>query len=131
MTDAPKRWRLLDPGALSCKALRTAVMGMVGVAVEEEGLVVELLEVMVVAVLAAVEVEAVDQEEEVVVVGEEEATALATTVVKEVTLLEIVLMSRQVIPGRAAVEVARATATTVESLDILQGIAPQQPVHRE
>ncbi len=105
-------------------------MGMVGVAVEEEGLVVELLEVTVVAGLAAVEVEAVDQEE-VVVVGEEEPTALATTVVKEATLLEIVLMSRQVIPGRAAVEVARATATTVESLDILQGIAPQQPVHRE
>ncbi len=117
---------LLDPGALSCKALRTAVMGMVGV--EEEGLV-ELLEVTVVAGLAAVKVEAVNQEEEVVVVGEEEPTALATTVVKEATLLEIVLMSRQVIPGRAAVE--GATATTVESLDILQGIAPQQPVHRE
>jgi hypothetical protein len=129
MMDAPRRWRLLDPGALSCKALLTAVMGMVGVVVEEEGLVVELLEVMVVAGLAAVEVEAVDQEEEVV--GEEEPTALATTVVKEATLLEIVLMSRQVIPGRAVVEVARATATTVESLDILQGIAPQQPVHRE
>ncbi len=59
------------------------------------------------------------------VVAAAEATAHATTVVREATLLEIALMSPQVMPDRAAAAaVVHATATTVESLGILQGIAP-------
>jgi hypothetical protein len=70
----------------------------------------------------------VHPEEVVALVAAAEATAHATTVVREATLLEIALMSRQVMPDRvavAAVAVAvHVTATTVESLGILQGIAP-------
>jgi hypothetical protein len=69
------------------------------------------------------------------VAAAEEATAHATIVVKEATLPEIVLTNQQVMPGRAVAVVAvvvevRATATTVASLGILQGTAPQQPVPR-
>jgi hypothetical protein len=68
----------------------------------------------------------VHPEEVVALVAAAEATAHATTVVREATLLEIALMSPQVMPDRVAVVAAavHATATTVESLGILQGIAP-------
>ncbi len=125
--DEPKRWRLLDPAALSCRVLRTAVMAMVVVAEEEEEEVLlllrELLEV------TAVEVEAVVLEEGVEAL--EEVTALATTVVKEVMLPEIALTSPQVIQDKVVAELVRATATTVESLGILRGIVPQPQVPRE
>jgi hypothetical protein len=94
---------------------------------------------MVVVGLSAVEAEAVDPEEGLgtseVAAAEEEATAHATIVVKEATLPEIVLTNQQVMQGRAVVAVeeeeeVRATATTVASLGILQGTAPQQPVPR-
>jgi hypothetical protein len=125
--DEPKLWRLLDPAALSCRVLRTVVMAMVVVAEEEEEeevlLLRELLEV------TAVEVEAVVLEEGVETL--EEVTALATTVVKEVMLPEIALTSPQVIQDKVVAEVVRATATTVASLGILQGIVPQPQVPRE
>jgi hypothetical protein len=68
----------------------------------------------------------VHPEEVVALVAAAEATAHATTVVREATLLEIALMSLQVMQDRvvAAAAAAHATATTVESLGILQGIAP-------
>jgi hypothetical protein len=121
--DERKRWRLLDPAALSCRVLRTAVMAMVVVAEEEEVLLLrELLEV------TAVEVEAVVLEEGVETL--EEVTGLATTVVKEVMLPEIALTSPQVIQDKVVAELVRATATTVESLAILRGIVPQPQVPR-
>jgi hypothetical protein len=68
----------------------------------------------------------VHPEEVVALVAAAEPTAHATTVVREATLLEIALMSPQVMPDRVAVAAVavHATATTVESLGILQGIAP-------
>jgi hypothetical protein len=112
---------------------------MVAVAEEVVAALGELLEAMVVVGLSAVEAEAVDPEEGLgtseVAAAEEEATAHATIVVKEATLPEIVLTNQQVMQGRAVVAVeeeeeVRATATTVASLGILQGTAPQQPVPR-
>jgi hypothetical protein len=112
------------------------------VAEEEEEAVVmaasgELLVVMEVADLLVVEVEVVELEEvagTLVVAAEEEATGHATTVVKEATLPEIALTSQRLMQDRAVAEVVvvvHATATTVESLGIWQGIVPQQPVPRE
>jgi hypothetical protein len=112
------------------------------VAEEEEEVVVvaasrELLVVMEVADLLVVEVEVEDLEEvagTLVAAVEEEATGHATTVVKEATLPEIALTSQRLMQDRAVAEVVvvvHATATTVESLGILQGIVPQQPVPRE
>jgi len=133
----------LDPTALLCKALPTAVTAMVAEEEEEEAVVVaasgELLVVMEVSDLLVVEVEVVDLEEVagtlVVVAAEEEATGHATTVVKEATLPEIALTSQRLMQDRAVAEVVvvvvHATATTVESLGIWQGIVPQQPVPRE
>jgi hypothetical protein len=132
----------LDPTALLCKALPTAVTAMVAEEEEEEAVVVaasgELLVVMEVSDLLVVEVEVVDLEEvagTLVVAAEEEATGHATTVVKEATLPEIVLTSQRLMQDRAVAEVVvvvvHATATTVESLGIWQGIVPQQPVPRE
>jgi len=135
----------LDPTALLCKALPTAVTAMVAEEEEEEAVVVaasgELLVVMEVSDLLVVEVEVVDLEEvagTLVVVAaeeEEEATGHATTVVKEATLPEIALTSQRLMQDRAVAEVVvvvvHATATTVESLGIWQGIVPQQPVPRE
>jgi hypothetical protein len=128
----------LDPTALLCKALPTAVTAMVAEE-EEEAVVVaasgELLVVMEVADPLVVEV--VDLEEvavTLVVAAEEEATGHATTVVKEATLPEIALTSQRLMQDRAVAEVVvvvHATATTVESLGIWQGIVPQQPVPRE
>jgi hypothetical protein len=66
----------------------------------------------------------VHPEEVVALVAAAEATAHATTVVRQATLLEIALMSPQVMPDRVAAAAVHATATTVESLGILQGIAP-------
>jgi hypothetical protein len=68
----------------------------------------------------------VHPEEVVALVAAAEVTAHATTVVREATLLEIALMSLQVMQDRvvAAAAAVHATATTVESLGILQGIAP-------
>jgi hypothetical protein len=130
----------LDPTALLCKALPTAVTAMVAEEEEEAVVVVasgELLVVMEVADLLVVEVEVVDLEEvavTLVVAAEEEATGHATTVVKEATLPEIALTSQRLMQDRAVAEVVvvvHATATTVESLGIWQGIVPQQPVPRE
>jgi hypothetical protein len=134
----------LDLTALLCKALPTAVTAMVAEEEEEEAVVVaasgELPVVMEVADLLVVEVEVVDLEEVagtlvVVVAAEEEVTGHATTVVKEATLPEIALTSQRLMQDRAVAEVVvvvvHATATTVESLGILQGIVPQQPVPRE
>jgi hypothetical protein len=93
---------------------------------------------MEVADLLVVEVEVVDLEEvegTLVVAAEEEATGHATTVGKEATLPEIALTSQRLMQDRAVAEVVvvavHATATTVESLGIWQGIVPQQPVPRE
>lgn len=138
--DVPRRWMFLDPTALLCKALPTAVTAMVAEEEEEAAVVVaasgELLVVMEVSDLLVVEVEVVDLEEVagtlVVVAAAEEATGHATTVVKEATLPEIALMNPlNVMEGR--VVVVRATATIVGSLVILQGIAApqQQPVLRK
>jgi hypothetical protein len=135
----------LDPTALLCKALPTAVTAMVAEEEEEAAVVVaasgELLVVMEVSDLLVVEVEVVDLEEVagtlVVVAAAEEATGHATTVVKEATLPEIALTSQRLMQDRAVAEVVvvvvvvHATATTVESLGIWQGIVPQQPVPRE
>jgi len=140
MMDVLRRWTLQDPAAVLSRALLTAVMAMV--AEEVVAALGDLLEAMVVVGLSAVEAEAVDPEEglgtsEVAAAAEEEATAHATIVVKEATLPEIVLTNQQVMQGRAvvaaaaAVEEVRATATTVASLGILQGTAPQQPVPRQ
>jgi hypothetical protein len=137
--DVLRRWKLQDPAAVLSRVLLTAVMAMVAVAEEVVAALGELLEAMVVVVgLSAVEAEAVDPEEGLgtsEVAAAEEATAHATIVVKEATLPEIVLTNQQVMPGRAVAVVAvvvevRATATTVASLGILQGTAPQQPVPR-
>jgi hypothetical protein len=112
-------------------------MAMVAVAEEVAAVLGELLEAMVVVGLSVVEAEAVDPEEGLgtseVAAAEEEATAHATIVVKEATLPEIVLTNQQVMQGRAVVvveEEVRATATTVASLGILPGTAPQQQVPR-
>jgi len=134
----------LDPTALLCKALPTAVTAMVAEEEEEAAVVVaasgELLVVMEVSDLLVVEVEVVDLEEVagtlVVVAAAEEATGHATTVVKEATLPEIALTSQRLMQDRAVAEVVvvvvvHVTATTVESLGIWQGIVPQQPVPRE
>jgi hypothetical protein len=139
--DVLRRWTLQDPAAVSSRALLTAVMAMVAVVEEVVAALGDLLEAMVVVGLSAVEAEAVDPEEGLgtseVAAAEEEATAHATIVVKEATLPEIVLTNQQVMQGRAvvaaaaAVEEVRATATTVASLGILQGTAPQQPVPRQ
>lgn len=139
--DVLRRWTLQDPAAVLSRALLTAVMAMVAVAEEVVAALGELLEAMVVVGLLAVEAEAVDPEEGLgtseVAAAEEEATAHATIVVKQATLPEIVLTNQQVMLGRAvaaaavAVEEVRATATTVASLGILQGTAPQQPVPRQ
>lgn len=130
MMDVPRPWRLLDPAALSFRALPIVVMAAMVEMTEEE------MVVLVVALLV-VEAETVAHHHPEEGMGASAAAAIvhATTVVKEATLPEIVLTNQQVMQGRAVVAVeeeeeVRATATTVASLGILQGTAPQQPVPR-
>jgi hypothetical protein len=127
MMDVPRPWRLLDPAALSFRALPIAVMAAMVEMTEEE---------MVVLVVGLLVVEAgtVGHHHPEEGMGASAAAVIvhATTVVKEVTLPEIALMNPlNVMEGR--VVVVRATATIVGSLVILQGIAApqQQPVLRK
>jgi hypothetical protein len=126
MMDVPRPWRLLDPAALSFRALPIAAMAAMVEMTEEE---------MVVLVVGLLVVEAgtvAHHHPEEGMGASAAAIVHATTVVKEATLPEIALMNPlNVMEGR--VVVVRATATIVGSLVILQGIAaPQQrPVLRK
>jgi hypothetical protein len=114
MMDVPRPWRLLDPAALSFRALPIAAMAAMVVLVVEAGTVAHR------------------HPEEGMGASAAAAIVHATTVVKEATLPEIALMNPlNVMEGR--VVVVRATATIVGSLVILQGIAApqQQPVLRK
>jgi hypothetical protein len=127
MMDVPRPWRLLDPAALSFRALPIAVMAAMVEMAEEE------MVVLVVGLLV-VEAGAVAHHHLEEGMGASAAAVIvhATTVVKEATLPEIALMNPlNVMEGR--VVVVRATATIVGSLVILQGIAApqQQPVLRK